>query len=238
MKISELKVKGYRSLKDVAWRPGDLNVLIGPNGGGKSNLLRVLQLLQAAADGGLSKWVDREGGLVPMMYDGSGNWIGFDVAIGPVEGSRGSAHGKFCYEWQLGPEASSGSHAIIMESLLDYEESGTRGTFFSRQGRDVQFLHREGRHRSLARSDIPPGEVAMSALGGMLDADPVIRETAKYIANWGLYPEFHSGRTRLRDTASLFATRPGSNGTGRTSYRCCTRYTRTTRSSGTTSTVP
>jgi predicted ATPase len=31
-------------------------------------------------------------------------------------------------------------------------------------------------------------------LGGILDADPVIRETAKYIANWGVYPEFHTGR--------------------------------------------
>lgn len=44
MKILNLKIQGYRSLKDVSWVPGNLNVLIGPNGSGKSNILRVLEL--------------------------------------------------------------------------------------------------------------------------------------------------------------------------------------------------
>ena len=45
MKIIELEIEGYRSLKSQSWRPGDLNVLIGPNASGKSNLLRVLEML-------------------------------------------------------------------------------------------------------------------------------------------------------------------------------------------------
>lgn len=45
MKLLKLDVEGYRSLKNVSWEPGDLNVLIGPNAGGKSNLLRVLEML-------------------------------------------------------------------------------------------------------------------------------------------------------------------------------------------------
>ena len=32
MKILNFKIQGYRSLKDVSWVPGNLNVLIGPNG--------------------------------------------------------------------------------------------------------------------------------------------------------------------------------------------------------------
>ncbi|MBN1607146.1 MAG: AAA family ATPase [Polyangiaceae bacterium] len=46
--IRELRIEGHRSLRDVTWRPGQLNVLIGPNGSGKSNLLRALELLQDA----------------------------------------------------------------------------------------------------------------------------------------------------------------------------------------------
>ncbi len=44
MKIVQLDIQGFRSLKNVSWRPGDLNVIIGPNGSGKSNLLKMLDL--------------------------------------------------------------------------------------------------------------------------------------------------------------------------------------------------
>ena len=57
MKLLNLKVEGFRSLKDVTWEPGDLNVLIGPNAGGKSNLLRILELLSISAQHGLSKQI-------------------------------------------------------------------------------------------------------------------------------------------------------------------------------------
>ncbi len=40
MKITQLDIEGFRSLRKVIWFPGDLNVIIGPNGTGKSNLLR------------------------------------------------------------------------------------------------------------------------------------------------------------------------------------------------------
>ena len=51
MKIIKLEVEGYRSLKSQTWCPGDLNVLIGPNASGKSDLPRVLEMLSTAAQG-------------------------------------------------------------------------------------------------------------------------------------------------------------------------------------------
>jgi hypothetical protein len=38
MSIRELRVRGYRSVQDVELRLGQVNVLVGPNGCGKSNL--------------------------------------------------------------------------------------------------------------------------------------------------------------------------------------------------------
>ena len=60
MKILKLEIEGYRSLKSQTWCPGDLNVLIGPNASGKSNLLRVLETLSSAAQGKLGGTCSRK----------------------------------------------------------------------------------------------------------------------------------------------------------------------------------
>ena len=70
MKITSLRIKGFRSLRDVTWQPGNLNVLIGPNGSGKTNLLRALALLKQAAVGGLEQAILRSGGLAQICWDG------------------------------------------------------------------------------------------------------------------------------------------------------------------------
>jgi predicted ATPase len=70
MGIQELEIKGFRSLRHVRWSPGRLNLLIGPNASGKSNLLRALDFLQKAAAGDLSTEILREGGIGPLLWDG------------------------------------------------------------------------------------------------------------------------------------------------------------------------
>jgi len=79
MRILNLKMQGYRSLKDVSWDPGNLNVLIGPNGSGKSNLLRVLEMISISAGGQLGKYIQRSGGMDPLVWDGISDRIRFDI---------------------------------------------------------------------------------------------------------------------------------------------------------------
>ena len=51
MKLLKLHIENFRSLRNVTWEPGDLNVLIGPNAGGKSNLLKAIDLLGCLGQG-------------------------------------------------------------------------------------------------------------------------------------------------------------------------------------------
>jgi predicted ATPase len=81
MKIKQLDIKGFRSLKDVSWRPGDLNVVIGQNGTGKSNLLRMLELISASAQGKLAKYIQAIGGLDPILWDGRASSISFHLKM-------------------------------------------------------------------------------------------------------------------------------------------------------------
>ncbi len=70
MKIVQLDIQGFRSLKNVSWRPGDLNVVIGPNGSGKSNLLRMLEMISATAGGKLETLINSSGGANQIVWDG------------------------------------------------------------------------------------------------------------------------------------------------------------------------
>jgi predicted ATPase len=69
MKIINLKAEGFRSLKSIDWSPGDLNVLIGPNAGGKSNLLQLLKMLCISAQGGLGKFIKKDG-MQSLVWNG------------------------------------------------------------------------------------------------------------------------------------------------------------------------
>jgi predicted ATPase len=84
MKIINLEVDGYRSLKSQTWSPGTLNVLIGPNASGKSNVLRVLETLSTAAKGGLGRYVQQEGGMEPLVWDGQTDRIRLRARMTPI----------------------------------------------------------------------------------------------------------------------------------------------------------
>ena len=69
MKLLKLHIENFRSLRNVTWEPGDLNVLIGPNAGGKSNLLKAIDFLAAAAAGDLREHVLEHGGIGPLSLE-------------------------------------------------------------------------------------------------------------------------------------------------------------------------
>jgi len=69
MKIKKLEVEGFKSLKHVVWEPGDLNILIGPNGSGKTNILKVFEMLARSVEGRLVDFIKSEGGIEQFRWD-------------------------------------------------------------------------------------------------------------------------------------------------------------------------
>lgn len=49
--LSQIKVEAFKSLENVKVELGRVNVFIGANGSGKSNLLEAIGVLGAAANG-------------------------------------------------------------------------------------------------------------------------------------------------------------------------------------------
>jgi len=70
MAIRELRVAGYRSIRDLRLPLKDINVLVGPNGCGKSNLYRSMYLLAQAVHGRLARTLADEGGMPSVLWAG------------------------------------------------------------------------------------------------------------------------------------------------------------------------
>ncbi len=128
MKLLELEVGGYRSLKQVVWKPGALNVLIGPNGSGKTNLARVLEFMAVCARGGLADHIQKEGGFSSMLWDGRASQIRLRVttsvpgAIHPLKKIlvTGKDPDSVTYEIEIGKRSYSGiPFGVITKELLN-----------------------------------------------------------------------------------------------------------------------
>jgi len=60
--LKKLKLKNFKSFKDVEIELGNLNVLIGPNAGGKTNLINVFRFLRSLESEGLNNAISLHGG--------------------------------------------------------------------------------------------------------------------------------------------------------------------------------
>jgi predicted ATPase len=70
MPLNQIKVKGYKSIRDLDLTLTNLNVLIGANGAGKSNFVSLFELLNNMVEGSLQRYVMQKGGSESFLYYG------------------------------------------------------------------------------------------------------------------------------------------------------------------------
>jgi predicted ATPase len=121
--LHTLAIKNYRTLRDFVVPLGQLNLVTGANGSGKSNIYKALRLLAETAQGGVVASIAREGGLSSTLWAGPES-ISRAMRSGevPIEGTRrqkpvslglGFAGSDFSYAIDLGlPEPSHSAFAL------------------------------------------------------------------------------------------------------------------------------
>lgn len=68
--LTKIKISGYRSIKNLKLELSDINILVGCNGAGKSNLLSFFEMLLAMKNYSLRQYVVRQGGANILLYNG------------------------------------------------------------------------------------------------------------------------------------------------------------------------
>jgi predicted ATPase len=136
-KITELRVRGLRTLADVTLSLEGLLVLIGENGSGKTSLIEACELLRLTTD---YTFFDRlqklHGGLPTLLRVGSR-----ELTLGVTCQKTGST-AAYKYDIKLALEPNSSYGVAISERLQVHHKDGTRTLVFERHGRraDVHSL--------------------------------------------------------------------------------------------------
>lgn len=68
--LDRVRISGFRSIRDAEITLSQLNVLVGANGAGKSNLVELFDLLGALIGGRLEFFVRQRGGAAQMLHGG------------------------------------------------------------------------------------------------------------------------------------------------------------------------
>jgi len=69
--VRSIEVEGFASIRHAKVELGKLNILVGANGSGKSNLIRALEMLGRIADGDLQFFVSRAGQFASLVHQPS-----------------------------------------------------------------------------------------------------------------------------------------------------------------------
>jgi predicted ATPase len=204
MKIIKLEVEGFRSLRLQTWCPGDLNVLIGPNASGKSNLLRVLETLSMAAQGGLGKYIQQEGGMEPLVWDGQADRIRIRAKMTPIPPFADNVKDALTYELSLGRLGKSSAYRIDKEVLGNFSKVET-----GEMKEPFKLLERDPHHAVVYSIDaqrfeapaeaVLQEEALLAVAGGPFTANKFVDEFQKELASWKIYQDFQTNsQARIR----------------------------------------
>ncbi len=164
MAIDAICVEGYRSVRHVYLSLGRVNVIVGANATGKTNLYRALYFLHRAAAGSLARAMAEEGGMPSILWAGARR-------EGAVRMCVAVRTGDFSYHLECGLPTPESSLFHLDPEVKE------ENIFLHRGGKKVQLL---GRKKAALLSPRPPELIALNepeasihpdllgALGGLI----------------------------------------------------------------------
>jgi predicted ATPase len=179
--LRHLWVRGYRSLLDIVLEPGQLTVIIGENGSGKTNLYRALRLLSRGAEGRLATTLLEEGGMPSVLFAG-------ERRLGkgePVRTVIGVEIDEVSYELSLGLPSAPPSDPFVLDPEIKEEVIWVG----RKRSRATTIVDRAG--TTVILQDVDGRRVSYPATLNL--AEPLLSQ----IGDHGRYPEVFAVRSHL-----------------------------------------
>jgi predicted ATPase len=211
MQLRSMSAQQYRSLRSIRMDLSDVNLFIGENGVGKSNLYRALQLVQAAVRGRLAHEISGEGGMFSALWSGERRnhesaRIRFDVELMDMERAA-----TFRYWIEAGMRPPPPAAGFPLEPQVKAEEllieTGRRPvTMMKRDGPGI-FVRDENGRMQTHREQALTSETAIALLG---DAGyyPEVGTFRRAVDAWRFYHGFRTDRGSPLRAPCLAVTAP------------------------------
>lgn len=211
MMLRSLLAQNYRSLRSIRMDLGRVNLFVGENGAGKSNLYRSLQLVQAAARGTLAYEIAAEGGMASALWSGRRrNEKNFRIKL-EVEVIDEERAVTFRYRVEAGlrPPIDAAGFAFepqIKEEELSIETGSRPVTMMKRGGPGIMVRGAQGRMEEYPEQAMT-SETAIALLG---DAGhyPEMGAFRRMIDGWRFFHGFRTDRDSALRRPCLAVTSP------------------------------
>jgi len=141
--LRELTIKGYKSIRDQRMQLRDLNVFIGANGAGKSNLLSFFDMLGFMTTGTLQQYVAENGYASSFLYYGPQTTPVLEAKL-VLEMEQGTNH----YDFRLAHAAND--IFIFADERVAFARRGREGPT---EPRSLGAGHKESRLQEQAEAD-------------------------------------------------------------------------------------
>ncbi|MYZ45519.1 ATPase [Achromobacter sp. KS-M25] len=215
--ISAIHAENYRTLKRITLPTANLNVFIGANGVGKTNLYRALQLIQAAAAGTLSHELAAEGGMASVLHAGersSRKPVRLTLRVELADARTACV--EYAYEVSVGLKAPTSAafddEPLIKQETLRQFQRGRSYTLMDRKNGALTLLDENGVKVQMAM-DLLASE---TALANVQDADrfPALQLIRRTLLDWRFYHGFRTDRDAMlrRDCFAVAAPTLASDG--------------------------
>ena len=179
MYVQSLRISGFTSFKDVTWKPERLNVLIGSNGSGKSNLLRALDFIRASAAGSLRDFVLSKGGFPRLLWGGSAQQIEFEID------TTDEPKAEPIYRFTLMSMSQSASFSVVSEALV-FVGPSTPLRLMERNPDGLTVLDGDNELLLDPAWPLPETETALSMVSALW-IHPVAYLLQKQLRGWAIY---------------------------------------------------
>lgn len=143
--LRELEVENFLSLRSVSLPLGPLNVLVGPNAAGKSNLIDVVAFLRDAVRSDLRPALDARGGFDRVRYRGVGSRGSIRIRLEAQVTSHSSASAPDEYTLEISQRRMPRSERFVLRRSEDFRFKRTRGRGrrLTIRGKDLQVFDDE-----------------------------------------------------------------------------------------------
>ena len=185
--IDKLTIKGFKSLQDVELKLGKLNVLIGPNGVGKSNLVSYFEMLRRMVAEDLQVWTGRQGGADRILTYGAKTTPGLTSRI---------QFGENVYQFTL--TSAAGDRFIFTGEFLE-KLAGNRRNYKLGSG------HSEAKLKSAARQRVGQAGAAECCYHAISDWQIYHFHDTSRDARIKKKQSLHDNRTLRHDASNLAA---------------------------------